>query len=130
MFALDTNTLIYFFKGVGGVGVRLLATHPGEIVVPIVVLYELQVGIEKSEAPAKRMAQLREFLALVTVQPFGITEAESAACVRANLEKLGQSIGPLDTLIAGTALASHATLVTHNIREFSRIPKLEIVDWY
>ena len=53
-----------------------------------------------------------------------------AARVRAALEESGEAIGPLDTLIAGTALAARATLVTHNTREFRRVPGLRIEDWY
>jgi tRNA(fMet)-specific endonuclease VapC len=39
-------------------------------------------------------------------------------------------IGPFDTLIAGIAVATNATLVTHNLREFSRVSGLKVVDWY
>ena len=42
---------------------------------------------------------------------------------------VGKSIGPLDTLIATHALALGAVLVTHNTREFKRVPKLVIEDW-
>jgi predicted nucleic acid-binding protein len=44
MFALDTNTVIYYFKDAGGVKGRLLAVPPGEIAVPAIVLHELEVG--------------------------------------------------------------------------------------
>jgi tRNA(fMet)-specific endonuclease VapC len=50
--------------------------------------------------------------------------------VRFDLERIGAKIGPLDTLIAGTALAHGATLVTHNTEEFSRISGLRLEDWY
>jgi len=130
MFALDTNTLIYFFKGIGRIGDRLLATPPSRIMIPSVVLYELELGIEKSNSPDKRRKQLEEFLAVVTVQSFGAAEARTAAMIMAGLEKGGQTIGPLDTLIAATSLAHNAILVTHNTREFKRVPRLEVVDWY
>jgi tRNA(fMet)-specific endonuclease VapC len=71
VFALDTNTLIYFFKGVGRVKDRLLATPPAQIAVPSVVLYELEVGIVLSTQPTKRRALLDEFLRVVAVWPFG-----------------------------------------------------------
>lgn len=44
MFALDTNTLIDYFKGMGRVGERLLAAEPSEVAIPAVVLYELELG--------------------------------------------------------------------------------------
>jgi tRNA(fMet)-specific endonuclease VapC len=130
MFALDTTTLIYFFKGVGRIGDHLLANPPSQIMVPSIVLFELEVGIAKSKSPTKRRIQLGEFLSVVTVQSFGPVEARTAAMIRADLEKRGKPIGPLDTLIAATALAHKAVLVTHNTREFKRIPRLEVVDWY
>jgi len=54
MFVLDTNTLIYFFKGMGEVSTRLLQTPPKDIGVPSIVIYELEVGIRKSTSPQKR----------------------------------------------------------------------------
>lgn len=130
MFVLDTNTLIYFFKGLGRVGERLLATAPSEVAIPAVVLYELEVGIAKSSSPEMRRDQLGEFVDVVEVLPFGVAEAQSAATIRAVLESSGEPIGPLDTLIAATAIAIRGILVTHNTREFGRVPSLEIVDWY
>ena len=65
MYILDTNTLIYFFKGMGNVPKKLLATSPKEIAVPSIVLYELEYGIAKSNSPTKRQAQLMEICSLV-----------------------------------------------------------------
>ena len=66
-YCLDTNTLIYFFKGQGNVSMRLLDTPPGEIAIPAIVVYELEVGIGKSTYPRKRMAQLHEITSMVNV---------------------------------------------------------------
>ena len=129
-FVLDTNTLIYFFKGIGQVGERVLSTPPSDIAIPALVLYELEVGIAKSSSSDSRRAELGRVTEVVSILPFGRKEAQVAAAVRADLEQIGKPIGPLDTLIAGTALANHATLVTHNTSEFGRVPNLEVVDWY
>ncbi len=64
------------------------------------------------------------------VLPFGNAEAKASAQIRAQLEKEGTPIGPYDILIAGTALANRATLVTHNLEEFKRIEDLNVIDWY
>jgi tRNA(fMet)-specific endonuclease VapC len=130
VFALDTNTLIYFFKGVGRVKDRLLATPPAEIALPSVVLYELEVGIASSSQPAKRRAQLDSLIKLISVLPLNASAARKAAGIGGELRKRGVSIGPMDTLIAGTVLAHGATLVTHNVREFQRVKGLDVVDWY
>lgn len=130
MYALDTNSLIYFFKGKGRVAQRLLAQSPAAIAIPAVVLYELETGIAKSTSPQQRREQLDALLQVVQVLPLGPREARVAANLRARLEVQGTPIGPLDTLIAGTALAHGATLVTHNTREFERVPGLDLVDWH
>lgn len=130
MWVLHTNTLIYFFKGMGRVPEILLSHNPGDIAIPSIVLYELEVGIAKSTAPRKRREQLKALTAVTQSLPFGSAEAEAAAHIRANLEKQGNSIGPYDLLIAGTAQAHRATLVTRNIREFERIKKLSLENWF
>lgn len=130
MYALDTNSLIYFFKGMGRVGARLLSARTGQIAVPSVVLFELETGLAKSASAAHRRRQLDELLRTVRLLPFAATEAREAAGARASLERAGQQIGPFDVLIAGTALAHRATLVTRNVREFSRVPGLVVEDWY
>ncbi|MBE0596841.1 MAG: type II toxin-antitoxin system VapC family toxin [Desulfuromonadales bacterium] len=129
-YLIDTNTIISFFKGTGQVADNLLQIPPVDIGIPAIVLYELEVGLEKSKAPAKRRKQLQTLVNLVTVVPFGEEEAECAAKVRTSLEKLGTPIGPIDNLIAGTALANKVTLITHNTSEFRRIKGLKLVDWY
>jgi tRNA(fMet)-specific endonuclease VapC len=121
---------MYFFKGEGRVAARLRAVTPSEVVVPTPVLYELEVGALQSMNPRKRREQLREFLEVVAVAPFGPEDARAAARIRADLEKAGLGIGPLDTLIAGTAVARSFILVTHNLGEFSRVRGLETEDWY
>lgn len=130
MLALDTNTLVYFFKGMGRVAERLLATPRSEIGIPAVVVYEIESGIARLSEPDKRRAQFELLLASVMILPFDRKAAHHAALVRSGLEAQGRPIGPMDTLIAGTALACAATLVTRNRREFSRVPGLHLVDWY
>ena len=130
MYVLDTNTLIYFFKGLGGVSKRVLAVPPKQISIPSIVLYELEVGIARSTSPKKRRKQLEDFTSLVKVLPFGTEEARSAASIRVDLEKKGRPIGPYDILIAAVALTSQFILVTRNTAEFSRIKGLRLENWH
>ncbi len=130
MYVVDTNTLIYFFKGMGRVPDKFLEVSPKDIAIPSVVLYELEYGIAKSTSPRKRQAQLKELCSLVEVLPFEEAAARFAATIRANLEKKGTPIGACDVLIAGTALANKGVLVTNNTKEFARVPKLKLENWY
>ncbi|QEI40587.1 tRNA(fMet)-specific endonuclease VapC [Dolichospermum sp. UHCC 0315A] len=130
MYILDTNTLIYYFKGQGQVAENFANVSAQEISIPTIVLFELQVGIAKSTSPAKRTQQLQELMSRVNLVLFDREAALAAAKIRAELEQQGTPIGQMDVLIAGTAIALQATLVTHNIKEFSRVSGLTIVDWY
>jgi tRNA(fMet)-specific endonuclease VapC len=130
MYALDTNSVVFFFKGMGRVAERLLAVPPGDVSIPAIVLYELEVGASRSSSPRKRRQQLDALVEAVEILPFGAGEARTAALIRDELERAGTPIGPLETLIAATALHYGATLVTHNPREFQRVKGLKVEDWY
>lgn len=130
MFALDTNTLIHALKGLGHVRQIIETMQPSDLAVPAVVAYELEVGTLRSRSPVARRRELNRLLSFLPVLPFDQRAANRAARVRFELEEAGAKIGPLDMLIAGTVLAHGATLVTHNTREFSRVPGLPLEDWF
>ena len=69
------------------------------------------------------------FLAYLQVLPFTDAQGDEAAAIRIELEREGIPIGPFDTLIAAHARSIKATLVTHNTREFARVPGLTVTDW-
>jgi tRNA(fMet)-specific endonuclease VapC len=130
MYALDTNTVLDYFRGKGEVAKNLLATQPGEVALPAVVAYEVWVGVLGSQNAKRRQLQYEQFLSTVEVLAFDSVVARRAAELRRALERRGEGIGPMDTLIAATALTHHATLVTRNQREFSRVQGLKLVDWH
>jgi len=130
IFALDSDVVIHAMKGMGQVGARLSRVAPADIAIPAVVVYELEFGTLRSRDPARRRRDLHLLLGTISVLPFDDRAAGRAARLRYDLEKSGTTIGPLDVLIAGTALAYGAKLVTHNTREFARVPGLEVEDWF
>ena len=109
--------MIYYFKGQGQVAQNLAKVSVQEISVPTVVLFELQVGIAKSTSLVKRIQQLQQLLSRINLAPFDCDAALAAATIRAQLEQQGTPIGSLDVLIAETAVALQATLVTHNVQQ-------------
>jgi tRNA(fMet)-specific endonuclease VapC len=129
-YLLDTNTLIYYFKGLGNVKERLLVCQPSEIVLSSVVYYELQVGILKSTSPQKRIAQLAILKNQVSWVDFDEKSAEATAQIRVELERMGKPIGSYDVQIAGMAMANDLILVTHNTGEFGRVSGLKLEDWF
>lgn len=128
-YALDTNTLSYFMRGEGRVAERLLALPPQQVALPAIVVYEVNFGLRR----AGRRAQLDAFARMVqvtTVLDLDAEAADHAARIRTQLEAIGTPIGPFDVLIAATARRHGCTLVTHKLREFSRVPDLAVEDWY
>ena len=128
MILLDTNTLIAYIKGDDSVVARLQAARPSEVAIPSVVAYELEYGTLKVPS-AKRRGLVSGLLGGLTQATFDHEAARAAARIRVNLEARGMVIGPMDLLIAGTALSTGATLVTANTREFSRVTGLRLIDW-
>lgn len=130
MYLLDSNIIIYMFNGNRNVLQNFASHSPSQIAIPSLVLYELQVGITKSSSPSRRIQQLKQLLSIIQVMPFGEAEAKEAAQIRADLERIGMGIGPIDTLIAATAIVAGSTLVTRNVKEFGRIQHLKIINWF
>lgn len=129
-YLLDSNIFIYAFKELGMVRSHMSQQLETDLALAAPVLYELQVGALKSiRGPLQVQllaAAIREFPFL----PFDLACAQAAAKVRAYLESQDTPIGPIDTMIAGTALAHDLTVVTRNVREFSHVPGLKVENWY
>ena len=130
MLALDSSTIIHYFKGAERVVENMQRTPPRELAIPAVVLYELEVGVARLENSKRRRESLDLLARTIRILPFDEAAARAAAAIRTELERAGRGIGPMDTLIAGTARANSAMLVTHNTDEFSRVRGLRLVDWY
>lgn len=125
MILLDTNICIDIInRRPADVLARFRRYRAGEIGVSSVVAAELAFGVAKSGSTRNRNA-LGMFLAPLDILPFD----EHCVWAYADLEKRGQSIGSLDTMIAAHALALNATLVTNNAREFSRVTGLRLENW-
>lgn len=100
----------------------------GEIGLSSVVAAELAYSVAKSGSERNRRA-LEMFLAPLEIMPFNEVAIWVYGQLRADLERRGQSIGSLDTMIAAHALSMNAVLVTNNTREFSRVKDLQLESW-
>jgi len=127
---LDTDTCIELIRTRNPAILERLQQHsPGDVAISSITLAELEFGVSKSAQPAKNRAALDLFLTPLELAPFDQAAARAYGDIRATLERKGSRIGPLDTLIGAHALSLGVTLVTHNTREFSRIPTLRLADW-
>jgi tRNA(fMet)-specific endonuclease VapC len=133
VFCLDTNVVIFAINGrrpqiVERLHGELAAGTP--MLVPAIVMFELEYGCAKSKRREQSHRALEIFLSAGFDQPpFDVEDAREAGEIRGALEASGQPIGPYDTLIAAQARRRHATLVTLNVREFERVPGLKVEDW-
>ena len=129
-FLLDTNICIYIIKKKPLSVLNRLKKHKIEdICISSITLSELEYGIEKSSKPKENRIALIEFLSPITILPYDNKAAMFYGKIRANLEKNGKIIGPLDLLIASHALYLSFTLVTNNSKEFTRIENLKVENW-
>jgi tRNA(fMet)-specific endonuclease VapC len=104
--------------------------HRGEgLFLSSIVLGELEFGVAHSTKIQQNRIVLDNMIAGLMVIPFDGLEACVYGAMKAQLTKNGNTFGKLDMLIAAHALAQNLTLVTHNTREFSKVPGLRIVDW-
>ena len=100
-----------------------------DVSISSIVVFELWYGVAKSLRVADSARGVRAFLGEVDVHPFSADDAIAAGEIRAGLKKAGTPIGSYDLLIAAQAVRAGATLITANVREFSRVPGLKWEDW-
>ena len=129
-YMLDTNICIYAIKHKPEqVFMRVQEHDPIDICISSVTYAELVHGVEKSQAIEKNRVALALLLANIEIMNFDSLAAEGYGKIRADLEKAGTPIGPLDMMIAGHAKALGYTVVTNNTKEFERVKGLKLENW-
>ena len=129
-YMLDTNIIAYAInKSFPEVISNLLKHSPDEICISAITMAELEYGIMHSSQPERNRAALMIFLAEISVVSFDSNSAHDYGLIRQDLQNKGQLIGANDMLIAAQARSLGVTLVTHNVREFSRVENLKYEDW-
>ena len=132
-YLLDTNACIALINGhPATVRARLqkASATGAQIFVSSIAIFELGYGVAKSVRHEFNHKRLETFLSgPVTILPFEDADARAAGAIRATLETSGKPIGAYDVLIAGQAIRHELTLVTANVREFSRVKGLTWQDW-
>ena len=133
MICLDTNAVIAALNDPRSpvrTRMRAAISASDPLAISAIVLYELCYGAAKSAHPDRNARRIDDFLAGgVEVLPFDAADADEAGDIRAALEHAGKPIGPYDVLVAAQARRRDALLVTANMREFARVPRLKFEDW-
>lgn len=129
-YLLDTNTCVrHLNQRSKAITEHLHSTPESDLAVCSVVKAELYFGAMKSQHPEATLIKQQAFAERFVSLPFGDAAALVYGRIRAELEQAGTPIGPNDLMIAAIALANGLTLITHNTREFGRVPDLKIEDW-
>ena len=129
-YMLNTNICIYAIKHKPEkVFERLQRTKPEDVCISSVTYAELAHGVEKSANVEKNRVALSLLLSNIEILSFDTDAANEYGKIRAELERQGTPIGPLDMMIAGHASSLGYTLVTNNTKEFCRVNGLKIENW-
>jgi tRNA(fMet)-specific endonuclease VapC len=133
LYLLDTNALTRLARGADAAIAQKVDVNVLDCRLSAIAWFELQYGAARSPNREKAVPRLKYLRSLMpAIEDFDGHAAQRAAEVRATLETMhpnAQPIGPYDVLLAGHALSMGAVLVTHNTREFARVPGLSVEDW-
>ncbi len=128
-YLLDTNMLSDLLRNPGGhTSRRLAVVGESAVCTSIIVASELRYGAAKKGSP-QLTARIEQLLASLEVLPLDQDADRRYAEIRSHLDRSGTPIGPNDLLIAAHALALDLTLVTDNVVEFGRVPRLALENW-
>ena len=129
-YLLDTNICIYLIKQKPQKVVDKFQTLSiSDVGISSITVAELEYGVAKSQQQEKNRTALLQFLLPLEIVEFNQASATIYGSIRSDLEIRGLIIGAMDMLIAAHALSLGVTLVTNNVREFSRIPTLLLENW-
>lgn len=128
-YMIDTCICVYAMNGRAKVLAEWNSHAPEEMCISVMTYAELRFGMEHSRRKEENLKKLQQFLTNVKILDFDAGAAEEYARVRNVLQGAGTPIGDHDAMIAAHANSLDLTLVTANVREFARVPGLEVADW-
>jgi tRNA(fMet)-specific endonuclease VapC len=127
-YLLDTDTVSYALRGEGQVAERITTRKPSELCMSAITLAELRYGADR-KGSRRLHALIETFAGALEVASFGEDAALEFGRIGTILAERGTPIGEFDVLIAAHAASLRCTLVTNNVRHFSRVPGLVLENW-
>ncbi len=103
-----------------------------DVYLSVISASELLHGIHRASNPRVRANRLAFVEAVISSFPLLEIDLATARChaeLWSQLEQRGEMIGVHDSWLAATCLAHGLTLVTDNVREFTRVPGLKTETW-
>lgn len=127
-YILDTDISSYLIRGDHGTVTKKFSELYDSCAISSITAAELQYRARKRNN--KQLTQkVKAFCNLVEIIPWDADAAKAYAKLRVELETSGTPIGNMDMLIAASALARKAVLVTNNTEHFSRVKDLKLGNW-
>lgn len=129
---IDTNILIKAEKGTLVFDPYLEKRKDEEFFISVITASELLHGVWRAKdkaIQARRGAFVEAILTSIAILFIDLPTARSHAQLWARLQSDGQMIGVHDSWIAASCINYGLHLVTDNIKEFERIPGLQIEHW-
>jgi tRNA(fMet)-specific endonuclease VapC len=127
-YLLDTDSVSFALRGQGGVGARIRACKPSDLRISAITLAELRYGADR-KGSRKLHGLIDTFAASVEIVSFDEAAAAEFGRIGSMLAERGTPIGDFDVLIAAHAVVLRCTLVTNNVRHFSKVPGLSVENW-
>ena len=127
-YLLDTDSVSFALRGQGDVGARIRACRPSDLCISAITLAELRFGADR-KGSRKLHGLIDTFASAVEVVSFDGAAAVEFGRIGSRLAERGTPIGDFDVLIAAHAVALRCTLVTNNVRHFSKVAGLSVEDW-
>jgi tRNA(fMet)-specific endonuclease VapC len=128
MILLDTNVVVAFLNGDKSV-LKRIRVEIDKIALSTLVLAELDYGAKVSQKSEENLEKLYRLVEIVQVVPFDIECAKIFGTIKSRLRSLDKPTGEVDALIAATAMAHEAILVTTNKKHFENIEGLKVEIW-
>lgn len=125
---LDTTFLVDLLRGDRAARAKAveLEAAPRPLRIPAPALYELWEGVELARNPPKEMSRVREVLEDYTVLALEPRHAMRAGTLSGALLRRGITLDDVDALIAGAALEERSAVLTRNVKDFRRVPDLDV----
>jgi len=129
---IDTSILVEVERGTLDLEPYVARRSDDEAFLSVISASELLHGVHRSERPehrAKRAAFVEGVLERFAVLPVDLAIARAHAQAWAELKATGTLIGAHDMWLAATCIAHGLTMVTANVRDFERVPGLQLEHW-
>lgn len=129
---IDASILIAWERGGVDVEGRVRGREDEPLLLSVITVSELLHGVHRAQERvqrARRSAFVEAVVDRFPLLPVDLPTARIHAGIWAELSASGRMIGAHDLWLASAAVAHGLSLATANVREFGRVPGLEVEDW-